>query len=55
MTTPLLLLRACQLGIPIRDMELLTIGMINEMYAELANDDLEYPTLATQADIDRML
>jgi len=29
--------------------------MINEMYAELANDDLEYPTLATQEDIDRML
>lgn len=55
MTTPLLLLRAVQLGISIRDLDLLTIGMINDMYAEAANDDLIYPTLATQEDIDRML
>lgn len=55
MTTPLFLLRACQLGVSIRDLELLTIGMVNEMYAELGNDSLEYDTLATQEDIDRML
>lgn len=55
MTTPLLMLRACQLGIPLRDLELLTIGMLNEMFAELANDSLEYPELATQEDMDRML
>lgn len=52
-TTPLLLLRAVQLGISVRDMDLLTIGMINEMYAEASNDTLEYPTLATQEDMDR--
>lgn len=55
MTTPLLLLRACQLGIGLRDMELLTIGMINDMYAEASNDSYDYPRLATQEDIDRML
>lgn len=55
MTTPLLLLRACQLGISIRDMELLTVGMINDMYTEAANDREDYPRMATQEDIDRML
>lgn len=55
MTTPLFLLRACQLGIPLRDLDLLTIGMLNEMYMELENDGLEYPEIATQEDIDKML
>jgi len=54
-TTPLLMLRACQLGIPLRDLELLTIGMLNEMFAEAFNDRLDYPELATQEDMDRML
>lgn len=49
------MLRACQLGISLRDLELLTIGMLNEMYAEANNDTLEYPELATQEDMDRML
>lgn len=47
------MLRAVKLGISIRDMELVTIGMINEMYAEEANDSLEWPELATQEDMDR--
>lgn len=47
------MLRALKLGISIRDMELVTIGMINEMYAEEANDSLDWPELATQEDIDR--
>lgn len=51
----MLLLRAVQLGIPIRDLELLTIGMLNDMYAEAENDTLDWPTLATQEDMDRML
>jgi hypothetical protein len=55
MTTGLVLLRAAQLGISIRDLDLLTIGMINEMFIEAENDQFEYPTLATQEDIDRML
>lgn len=52
-TTPLLLLRAAQLGISIRDLDLLTIGMIDEMYTELSNDQEDYPVLATQEDMDR--
>lgn len=47
------MLRALKLGISLRDMELVTIGMINEMYAEEANDSLEWPELATQEDMDR--
>ena len=48
------MLRAVKLGISIRDMELVTIGMINEMYAEEANDSLDWPELATQEDMDRV-
>lgn len=55
MTTPLLMLRACQLGISLGDLDLLTIGMLNEMYAEAGNDTLEYSEIATQEDMDRML
>ena len=39
MTTPLFLLRCVQLGISIRDLDLLTIGMMNDMYAESSNDE----------------
>jgi len=53
MTTPLFLLRCVQLGISIRDLDLLTIGMVNDMYAETRNDDCKYATVATQEDYDR--
>lgn len=55
MTTPLFLLRCVQLGISIRDLDLLTIGMVNDMYVENNNDqhaDKVYRTLASQADFD---
>ena len=39
MTTPLLLLRCVQLGIHISELELLTIGTINDMYTEMQNDE----------------
>lgn len=52
MTTPLFLLRCTQIGLSIRDLELLTIGMVNEMYVESVNDDCEYSELATQEDFD---
>ena len=56
MTTPLFLLRCVQLGISIRDLDLLTIGMVNDMYVESGNDqdaDKNYNVVATQADFDR--
>ena len=52
MTTPLFLLRCVQLGIRISELDLLTIGMVNDMYAESRNDDEDYPELATQEDFD---
>lgn len=53
MTTGLFLLRAVQLGISIRDLDLLTIGMLNDMYAEAYNDrEGEYARVATQEDFD---
>ena len=51
MTTALLLLRCVQLGISIRDLDLLTIGMVNDMYAESGNDDYRYREIATQDDM----
>lgn len=53
MTTPLFLLRCVQLGLSIRDLDLLTIGMVNDMYAESRNDDVEYAVVADQGDFDR--
>lgn len=52
--TALFLLRACQCGVSIADLEYLTIGMINDMFIEWKNDECEYDRLATQADIDRL-
>lgn len=35
------------------DLELLSIGLINDMYAESRNDEYKYATRATQEDFDR--
>lgn len=53
MTTPLFLLRCIQLGLSMRDLELLSIGLINDMYVESGNDDFKYATIATQEDMDK--
>lgn len=53
MTTPLYLLRCVELGISIRDLDLLTVGMVLDMCAEKANDNTEYRVVATQEDFDR--
>ena len=38
-----------QLGISSRDLDLLTIGMVNDMYAESSNDEYKgYAQIATQ-------
>ena len=54
MTTPLLLLRAVQLGVHISEMELLTIGTLMDMFNEMQNDDTPeaYSTLPVQSDFD---
>ena len=54
MTTPLFLLRCVQLGISIRDLNLLTIGMVNDMFVESRNDEYKgWRQVATQEDFDR--
>ena len=53
MTTPLFLLRCVQLGLSIRDLDLLTIGMVNDMYVESRNDEHKYALVATQEDFDK--
>ena len=53
MTTPLFLLRCTEIGIPIRDLDLLTIGIVTDMWTEKENDKEEYDIVATQEDFDR--
>lgn len=52
--TALFMLRCVQCGISISDLELLSIGMINDIFIELKNDDYKYPYIATQSDIDNL-
>lgn len=41
-------------GISIRDLDLLTIGLVNDMYAENSNDDYKgYKEVATQEGFDK--
>lgn len=53
MTTPLFMLRCCQIGIRVSELDLVTIGMVNDMYIEQSNDSETYPYKATQEDFDR--
>ena len=55
MTTPLFMLRCCQIGIRISELDLVTIGMVNDMYIEQSNDSETYPYKATQEDFDRAI
>lgn len=52
--TALFMLRCVQCGISISDLELLSIGMVNDMFIEMKNDEYEYPVMGTQEDIDRL-
>ncbi len=54
MTTPLFLLRCLQIGLSMRDLDLLTIGAVTEIFIESNNDDYDgYAILGTQDDFDR--
>ena len=58
MTTPLFLLRCLEAGISIRDLDLLTIGMVLDIWTEKGTDEVKYTTvdsvrLAAQEDFDR--
>lgn len=53
MTTALFMLRCVQLGLNITDLDLLTIGSVNDMFNESTRDDMEWKELPTQSDFDR--
>ena len=53
MTTPLFLLRCTEIGISIRDLDLLTIGIVMDMWTEKGNDGAVYDKVASQEDFDR--
>lgn len=52
MTTPLFLLRCTQLGLSMADLDLLSIGLVNDMFIESQNDDWDYAELATAEDME---
>lgn len=52
MTTPLFLLRCKQLGLSMTELDMLTIGIVNDMFTEKENDDFKYPIKADQAAMD---
>ena len=52
MTTALFMLRCVQIGLSIRDLDLLTIGMVNEMFIESRNDEYKWPEIGDQQAMD---
>ena len=53
MTTPLFLLRCTEIGISIADLDLLTIGLVLDMWMEKGNDSVTYQKVASQEDFDK--
>lgn len=53
MTTPLFLLRSVEIGISISDLDLLTVGLVIDMWTEKTNDGVKYNKIATQDDFDK--
>lgn len=53
MTTALFLLRCVEVGVSIRDLDLLTIGLLMDMWTEKGNDGEKYNYVANQDDFDR--
>lgn len=47
------MLRCKQIGFTVEDLEALTVGAVLDVFAEHADDDLEWTPLATQDDINR--
>ena len=53
MTTALFMLRCLQVGLSLDDLDKLEIGLVNDMFVEMANDHAEWDIKPTQADFDR--
>ena len=52
MTTAFFLLRCVELGLSMEDLNVLTYGMVLDMFSEGSNDNYDYPVRATQQDFD---
>jgi hypothetical protein len=52
MTTALFLLRCVEIGISISDLDLLTIGMVLDIWTEKGNDSVTYDRIAGQREFD---
>lgn len=53
MTTPLFLLRCVQIGLSLSELDLLTIGVVNDMFTERENDEYDgWTQVATQQQMD---
>ena len=52
MTTPLFLLRCLQIGRRLKELDMLTIGMVNDLFIESQNDDFEWDEVGTQEMMD---
>lgn len=48
------MLRALQIGISVKDMDELSIGLITDMIIEHGNDSCEYDTIGTNDDMKRI-
>ena len=46
-------LRCVEIGISIRDLDLLTIGMVLDIWTEKGNDGVKYDRVASQEDFDK--
>ena len=53
MTTALFLLRCTEVGLSMADLDDITVGMVNDMFVEKANDNYDWKELASQDDFDR--
>ena len=53
MTTPLFLLRCVEIGISVSDLDLLTVGLVLDIWTEKTNDGVKYARIAGQEDFDK--
>ena len=53
MTTPLFLLRCMEIGISVSDLDLLTVGLVLDIWTEKTNDGVSYARIAGQDDFDK--
>ena len=53
MTAPLSLLRYMEIGISVSDVDLLTVGLVLDIWTERTNDGVKYARIAGQEDFDK--